>query len=82
MFAFEQEGIVPDIVTLGKGLGGGYAPIAAIVAHKRVCDGFREGPSQAFNHGQTYQAHPLTCAIASAVQTIMAREKLGELTWS
>ncbi|KAJ5186317.1 aminotransferase class 3 [Penicillium cf. viridicatum] len=75
-FAFEQEGVVPDIVTLGKGLGGGYAPIAAIIAHKRVCDGFRGGPSKAFNHGQTYQAHPLSCAIATSVQTIIQRDNL------
>ncbi|ROV97983.1 hypothetical protein VMCG_07042 [Cytospora schulzeri] len=76
MFAFEQEGIVPDIVTLGKGLGGGYTPIAAIIAHKRVCDGFRGGPSKAFNHGQTYQAHPLSCAISGAVQRIVQRDNL------
>lgn len=79
MFAFEQEDIVPDIVTLGKGLGGGYIPIAAIIAHKRVCEGFRNGPSKAFNHGQTYQAHPVSCAIASAVQRIIQRDDLGEL---
>lgn len=77
-FAFEQEGVVPDIVTLGKGLGGGYTPVAAIIAHKRVCDGFRAGPSKAFNHGQTYQAHPLSCAIAGAVQRIVQRDNLGK----
>lgn len=77
-FAFEQEGIVPDILTLGKGLGGGYTPIAAIIANKRVCDGFRNGPSKAFNHGQTYQAHPLSCAIASAVQHKIQRDHLGK----
>ncbi|EFW99677.1 aminotransferase class 3 [Grosmannia clavigera kw1407] len=76
MFAFEQEGIVPDIMTLGKGLGGGYTPVAAIIAHKRVCDGFRAGPSQAFNHGQTYQAHPLSAAIATAVQRVVRRDSL------
>ncbi|KAL4940323.1 pyridoxal phosphate-dependent transferase [Aspergillus oleicola] len=75
-FAFEQEGIVPDIVMLGKGLGGGYTPIASVIAHKRVCDGFREGPGKAFNHGQTYQAHPLSCAIAGAVQDIVRRDDL------
>lgn len=76
-FAFEQEGIVPDIMTVGKGLGGGYAPIAGVVVSKRVVDGLRDGTGM-FNHGQTYQAHPLSCATALAVQRIIKRENLVE----
>ncbi|CAK7202852.1 hypothetical protein SEUCBS139899_005579 [Sporothrix eucalyptigena] len=61
-FAFEQEGdIRPDIVTLGKGLGGGYAPIAGMLINDRIVQGLRQGTS-AFNHGHTYQAHPVTVA--------------------
>lgn len=74
-FAFEQEGVVPDIMTMGKGLGGGYAPIAGVVVSKRVVDGLRDGTGM-FNHGQTYQAHPLSCATALAVQKIIKRENL------
>ncbi len=74
-FAFEQEGVVPDIMTVGKGLGGGYAPIAGVVVSKRVVDVLRDGTGM-FNHGQTYQAHPLSCATALAVQKIIQREDL------
>ncbi|KAK2599957.1 hypothetical protein QQS21_005341 [Conoideocrella luteorostrata] len=74
-FAFEQEGVIPDIVTSAKGLGGGYATIAAIYVHGRVVDALRQG-SQALNHGHTYQAHPISCAAALAVQKIVRRDGL------
>ncbi|KAG4413318.1 hypothetical protein IFR04_013543 [Cadophora malorum] len=74
-FAFEQEDVVPDIVSIGKGLGGGYAPIAGVLVGKKVVDVLRAGTA-AFNHGHTYQAHPVSCAAALAVQTIVRREKL------
>jgi adenosylmethionine-8-amino-7-oxononanoate aminotransferase len=74
-FAFEQEGIQPDIVTIGKGLGGGYAPIAGMLINSKVVDVLKAG-SSAFNHGQTYQAHPTSCATALAVQDIVQREQL------
>ena len=74
-FAFEQENVVPDIMTIGKGLGGGYAPIAAVLAGKKVVDVLRAGTG-CFNHGHTYQAHPLSCAIALEVQRVMKREGL------
>lgn len=75
-FAFEQEGnAVPDIMTIAKGLGGGYAPISGVLVHKRVVDVLRHG-SKAFNHGHTYQAHPTSCAAALAVQKIALRDGL------
>ncbi|OLN97178.1 putative aminotransferase C1771.03c-like protein 2 [Colletotrichum chlorophyti] len=74
-FAFEQEGIVPDIVTVAKGLGGGYGPIAGVLMHEKVVTALRQG-SQSFNHGHTYQAHPIACAAALAVQKIIKRENL------
>ncbi|KAL0936266.1 acetylornithine aminotransferase [Colletotrichum truncatum] len=74
-FAFEQEGVVPDITTIAKGLGGGYGPIAGVLMHERVVTALRQG-SQAFNHGHTYQAHPIACAAALAVQKILKRENL------
>lgn len=76
-FTFEQDNVVPDIVTIGKGLGGGYAPVAGILVHKKVIDVLRSGTS-AFNHGQTYQAHPVTCATALKVQQIIRRDNLVE----
>ncbi|RYN45427.1 putative aminotransferase [Alternaria tenuissima] len=74
-FAFEQEDIQPDIVTIGKGLGGGYAPIAGMLINRKIVDALKEG-SSAFNHGQTYQAHPTSCATALAVQQIIKRDHL------
>ncbi|OAL25598.1 hypothetical protein AYO20_10439 [Fonsecaea nubica] len=77
LFAFEQEDVVPDLVTVGKGLGGGYAPVAGVLIHKKVVDVLRAG-SSSFNHGHTYQAHPVGCAAALAVQKILRRDGLVE----
>lgn len=74
-FAFAQEDVVPDIVTVAKGLGGGYAAIAGVLIHSKVVDVLRQG-SAAFNHGHTYQAHPISCAAALAVQRIVKRDNL------
>ena len=76
-FAFEQEDVVPDIMTMGKGLGGGYAPIAGVLISRKVVEALRDGTGM-FNHGHTYQAHPLACASALAVQKIIKRDNLVE----
>ena len=75
MHAWEQEGITPDIEVIGKGLGGGYQPIAGILISKRIIDAFRAGTG-AFMHGHTYQAHPVACAAALAVQKVIADDNL------
>jgi adenosylmethionine-8-amino-7-oxononanoate aminotransferase len=77
LFAFEQEGMVPDVMSIGKGLGGGYLPVAGLLVHKKIIDVLRKGTSS-FNHGHTYQAHPVGCAATIAVQKIVRREKLVE----
>lgn len=76
-FAFEQEGIKPDIVTIGKGLGGGFAPISAMIVNDKVLGALRRGTSS-FNHGHTFQAHAVCCAIALQVQRIVKRQQLVE----
>ena len=76
-FAFEQEGVVPDLLTIAKGLGGGYAPIAGILISDKIVRGLTAG-TRSFNHFQTYQAHPLSCAIAGKVQEIVKRDGLVE----
>jgi len=77
MMAWEQEegDASPDIMTIGKGLGGGYSPIAGILVHERIVEQLDQGTGS-FNHGHTYQAHPTSCAAALAVQTVIKREGL------
>ena len=73
--AFEQEAIVPDLLCLAKGLGGGYQPIGAVVAQDHVVNVINAG-SGAFQHGHTYVGHPVACAAALAVQRVVHRDKL------
>ena len=75
--AFEQEGIVPDILTNAKGLGGGYMPIGAVYLSDRVDQTIAKG-SGAFKHGHTYNGHAIACAAALEVQTIIAGDALVE----
>lgn len=77
MHAWEQEGVAPDIQVVAKGLGGGYQPIGGILVSGRVVEGLRQG-SGAFMHGHTYQAHPVACAAALAVQQVIREENLLE----
>ena len=75
LHACEQQGVVPDILTVAKGLGGGYQSIGALLAHERIVSAMREG-SGFFQHGHTYLGHPVACAAALAVQQVMARDGL------
>ena len=67
LWAFEGEGVVPDIVIIAKGLGAGYQPIGALVAASHVYNALAQG-SGAFQHGYTYIGHAAACAGALAVQ--------------
>jgi len=67
LWAFEQEGIVPDLVTIAKGLGAGYQPIGAVLVKKHVSETI-VGGSGFFQHGHTYIGHAAACAGALAVQ--------------
>lgn len=67
MFAFEQAGIRPDIITLSKALTGGTLPLAATVASNRVFDAFwSDDPAHALMHGPTFMGNALACAAANA----------------
>jgi acetylornithine/N-succinyldiaminopimelate aminotransferase len=70
--AVEREGVVPDVVTLGKGLGGGF-PVGAFLVTEAVSKTVRLG-----DHGTTYGGNPLACAAANAVLRVVAEEKLAE----
>lgn len=67
LWAFEQEGIVPDLVTIAKGLGAGYQPIGAVLVARKVSEAILGG-SGFFQHGHTYIGHAAACAGALAVQ--------------
>ena len=75
LHACEQEGVSPDILAIAKGLGGGYAPVGAILMQERIFKTIAEG-SGAFQHSHTYTGHPLACAAALAVQQVMRRDDL------
>jgi adenosylmethionine-8-amino-7-oxononanoate aminotransferase len=75
LHACEQEGVVPDLLTIAKGLGGGYQPIGAVLAQSRIVETFRKG-SGLFQHGHTYLGHAVACAAALAVQRVIQRDGL------
>jgi adenosylmethionine-8-amino-7-oxononanoate aminotransferase len=75
LHACEQEGIAPDIMTIAKGLGGGFAPIGAVLLANHVYDAFVQGSGN-FMHGHTYLGHPLAMAAALAVQKVIKRDRL------
>ncbi len=77
MYPWQDEGIVPDIVTIGKGLGAGYIPIAALLAHSHIMDVLNQGTG-VFYQSYTFQAHAVACAAALAVQKIIIRDGLVE----
>ncbi|KAL4752431.1 hypothetical protein BDW72DRAFT_67802 [Aspergillus terricola var. indicus] len=75
LHAWEQEDVIPDLQTIGKALGGGYAPVSGLLVSDKVVQAIDKGTG-AFRHGQTYQGHPISCAAALAVQRVIAEEQL------
>jgi adenosylmethionine---8-amino-7-oxononanoate aminotransferase len=75
MFACEQAGVVPDIITVGKALTGGTLPLAATIARRKVFDAFwSDDPKRALMHGPTFMANALACAAANASLDLFERE--------
>lgn len=66
LFACEEDGVAPDMITIAKGLGAGYQPIGALLASGRLYDAIAAG-SGFFQHGHTYMGHPMAAAAADAV---------------
>ena len=75
LFACEADGVAPDLITVAKGLGGGYQPIGAVLVHRKIVAAIRDG-SGFFQHGHTYMAHPTACAAGLAVQETIERDGL------
>lgn len=77
LHACAAEGVVPDLLVVAKGLGGGYQPIGAVLAQAQVVEAIARG-SGAFQHGHTYIGHAMACAAALAVQRVIQRDGLVE----
>jgi adenosylmethionine-8-amino-7-oxononanoate aminotransferase len=77
LFAFAQEGVVPDMLTVAKGLGAGYQPIGAVIVGSHIYETIRNG-SGFFQHGHTYQGHATACAAGLAVQRAIHDRNLLE----
>ena len=70
LFACEQDGVAPDIVTIAKGLGAGYQPVGAMLCTAKLYEAIESG-SGFFQHGHTYIGHPVACAASLAVLRAM-----------
>jgi adenosylmethionine-8-amino-7-oxononanoate aminotransferase len=78
MFAVEHENVQPDLMCVGKGITGGYLPLAATFATHAIFDAFLGDPSEGktFYHGHTYTGNPLACAAALASLELFEQNKL------
>ena len=74
-FAVQHWDVEPDLILVGKGIAGGYAPLGAVLVSARVVEAFEHG-SGAFVHGFTYQAHPVSAAAGNAVLDYLEAHKL------
>lgn len=77
LYAVEQEGVTPDLITIAKGLGGGYQPIGAVMAQQHIVEAMQQGTGF-FQHGHTYLGHAMACAASLAVQDVIRRDGLLE----
>ena len=71
LFAFEHEGVRPDVVIIGKALAGGFYPVSAILADDEVMGVFHPG-----DHGSTFGGNPLGCAVARAALEVLVDERM------
>jgi adenosylmethionine-8-amino-7-oxononanoate aminotransferase len=80
MFASEHWGIVPDVMTVSKGISSGYIPIGAAIVREQIADAFKGRSDGVLSHGQTYGGHPVACAVALANIELIEEEGLVERT--
>jgi ornithine--oxo-acid transaminase len=73
LFAYEHEGIRPDVVIVGKALSGGFYPVSAVLSSSEIMRIFNPG-----DHGSTFGGNPLGCAVARAALRVLMQEKLVE----
>lgn len=72
LFACDRDGIVPDVLIVGKALGGGFYPVSAVLASAELLGLFKPG-----DHGSTFGGNPLGCAVAMAALDVIADERLA-----
>ncbi|MBS3977730.1 MAG: aspartate aminotransferase family protein [Syntrophomonadaceae bacterium] len=77
MFALEQFGVIPDLITVAKGMSAGYIPLGGVVVKDEIFETFKKG-SGVFVHGHTYGGNPLAAAVAVAVLEVLQGENLVE----
>jgi adenosylmethionine-8-amino-7-oxononanoate aminotransferase len=75
-FAVEHDGIVPDLMSVAKGITSGYIPLSASIARTKLAEAFPEDTTQENVHPNTYAAHPVACAAALANLRIMEKDRL------
>lgn len=75
VFAVNHWNVEPDLILIGKGVASGYAPLGAVLVSGRVAEAFDQG-SGAFQHGFTYQAHPVATAAGNAVLDYLQQHRL------
>lgn len=73
MFCHQHEGVIPDVMTLGKALGGGLLPVSAVVSRQEIMQVFTPG-----SHGSTFGGFPLACVVGDAALDVLVEEKLAE----
>jgi adenosylmethionine-8-amino-7-oxononanoate aminotransferase len=76
-FAIQHWNVEPDMILVGKGIASGYAPLGAVLVSARIVEAFERG-SGIFQHGFTYQAHPVCTAASNAVLDYLEAHKLFE----
>jgi adenosylmethionine-8-amino-7-oxononanoate aminotransferase len=74
-FAIQHWNVEPDMILVGKGIASGYAPLGAVLVSPRIIEAFERGPG-IFQHGFTYQAHPVSTAAGHAVLDYLEAHKL------
>jgi adenosylmethionine-8-amino-7-oxononanoate aminotransferase len=76
-FAVQHWDVEPDMILVGKGIASGYAPLGAVLVSRKIIEAFESGTG-AFQHGFTYQAHPVATAAGNAVLNFIESQKLFE----